>query len=33
MVTGDAGFQRVPALRLALVDGGEGEQREAGLAR
>jgi len=33
MVTGDAGFQRVPALRLALVDGGEGEQGEAGLAR
>ncbi|KEF42164.1 MAG: hypothetical protein ER33_07325 [Cyanobium sp. CACIAM 14] len=24
MVTGDAGFQRVPALRLALVNGDEG---------
>ena len=24
MVTGDAGFQRVPALRLALVNGAEG---------
>ena len=24
MVTGDAGFQRVPSLRLALVNGGEG---------
>ena len=23
MVTGDAGFQRVPALRLALVNGAE----------
>lgn len=26
LVTGDAGSQRVPALRLALVSGGEGEQ-------
>ena len=25
MVTGDAGFQRVPSLRLALVNGGEGQ--------
>jgi len=24
MVTGDPGFQRVPALRLALVNGAEG---------
>ena len=26
MVTGDAGFQRVPSLRLALVNGGEGQK-------
>jgi predicted nucleic acid-binding protein len=25
MVTGDAGFQRVPSLRLALVNGAEGQ--------
>jgi predicted nucleic acid-binding protein len=26
MVTGDAGFQRVPTLRLALLNGGEGRE-------
>jgi predicted nucleic acid-binding protein len=26
MVTGDAGFQRVPTLRLALVNGGQGPE-------